>query len=136
MSFGVALHIMLALARNDGRRLNSTQLAASVRANPVTVRRVVGHLVTAGLVETQTGPGGGATLARAPAQISVDEIHEAIGSPSWIEGHDNPPNPKCDVSVCMPRVIHRLNRAIDERANAVMKRTTLKKLLDEEVAEI
>lgn len=127
---------MLALARNEGRRLSSTQLAASVVANPVTIRRVVGQLVAAGLVETQSGPRGGAALARPPQGISIDEIHAAIGHPAWIRGHENSPNTQCEVSVCMPRVIHRLNRAIDDHATPVMKRTTLKRLLEEEVTGI
>ncbi|MEM9116118.1 MAG: Rrf2 family transcriptional regulator [Myxococcota bacterium] len=133
MSFGVALHAMLVLARDPHRRMSSTQIASSVGANPVTVRRALGLLVEAGLVETQPGPGGGAALAKPPHTIAAGEIYRAVGRPAWIEGHENPPNRKCDVSVSMPRIIHRLDQAIDERARPVLDEVTLQSLLDEEI---
>lgn len=132
MSFGVALHVLLVLARYNEGRMKSAQLAASVGANPVTIRRVIGHLHKAGLVDTQSGPGGGAALARPAQDISVAEVHAAVGSPSWIKGHENQPNSKCDVSVCMPRVFYRLERAIHDGVAPILGGTTLQQLVDDE----
>ncbi|MGB8223422.1 MAG: Rrf2 family transcriptional regulator, partial [Polyangiales bacterium] len=108
MSFGTGLHVMVALAYNPGVRLSSADLASSIDANPVTVRRVVGELAAAGLVDTQPGPGGGAMLARAASKISIQDIYEALGEPPFIEGHSKQPQTRCVVSVCMPKVFDRL----------------------------
>ena len=133
MSFGTGLHIMLALAYNPGMRLSSSDLASSIDVNPVTVRRVISELSAAGLVDTQTGPGGGATLARPANKITVQDIYEALGEPPFIEGHSNRPVDFCAVSVCMPKVFHRLNNAVTQKAAPVLKKTTLQRLLDEDV---
>jgi Rrf2 family protein len=134
MSFGVGLHVMLALAYNDGEWVSSANLGRSVGANPVTIRRVVGQLVAAGLVETQTGPGGGARLARGPGLISVDDVYQALGRPHFVQGHEREPVHTCVVSQCMPRVFDRLNQGIEKRSRSLMTHTTLKALIDEEVS--
>ena len=133
MSFWTGLHIMLALAYNPGVRLSSTDLASSVDVNPVTVRRVISELSAAGLVDTQTGPGGGATLARPADRITVQDVYEALGEPPFIEGHSKRPVDHCAVSVCMPRVFHRLNDAVTQKATPVLKKTTLQRLINEDI---
>jgi Rrf2 family protein len=133
MSFGTGLHVMVALAYNPGTRLSSTDLASSIGANPVTVRRVVGELAAAGLVDTQPGPGGGAWLARSASKISLQDIYEALGKPPFIEGHSKEPQAHCVVSVCMPKVFDRLNGVVAEKASPVLKRTSLQSLVDQEI---
>jgi len=133
MSFGTGLHVMLALAYNPGVRLSSLDLASSMGANPVTVRRVVSQLAAAGLVDTQPGPGGGAMLARPADRITVGHVHEALGRPPFIEGHRKEPQRHCAVSVCMPKVFERLNDAVAKKASPVLRGTTLRSLLDQEV---
>ena len=133
MSFGTALHVMLALAFNEGKTLKSGMLAESIGANAVTVRKVVGQLAQAGLVDTQPGPKGGATLAKGPKHITVDEVFDAVGRPAFVRGHDKEPNMKCDVSRCMPNVIDRLNDALDDKASTLFRRTTLHQLVQEEI---
>lgn len=135
MSFGTGLHIMVALAYNPGVRLSSTDLASSIDVNPVTVRRVISELATAGLVDTQTGPGGGAMLARAANRITVQEIYEALGEPPFIEGHSKAPQAHCVVSACMPNVFDRLNDAVTKKAGPVLRATTLQRLVDEDIAD-
>ncbi|MEM1264130.1 MAG: Rrf2 family transcriptional regulator [Pseudomonadota bacterium] len=130
----VALHIMVALAKNTPRRMPSTELAKSVGANPVTIRRVVAALVDGGLVETQPGIGGGVALTRTASSITVEQIHSAVGRPAWFKATNKPPYELCSVSVCMPRVVQRLNEAIDCEAAKVMSGVTLQALVDEEIA--
>ena len=135
MAFGTALHVMLALGYNPGVRLPSNTLAESVDANPVTVRRVMAELVAAGLIDTQPGPGGGATLARPADRITILDIYEALGEPPFIEGHRKEPQPHCAVSVCMPRVVARLNDAVARKARPVLRATALQALIEQEVKE-
>ena len=133
MSFGTGLHIMVALAYNPGVRLSSTDLASSIDVNPVTVRRVISELSASGLVDTQTGPGGGAMLARPANRITVQEIYEALGEPPFIEGHPKAPQQHCIVSACMPRVFDRLNEAVTQKAAPVLRNTTLQRLVNEDI---
>lgn len=124
---------MLALAYNDGVMVNSSMLAQSIGANAVTIRKVVGQLVQAGLVDTQPGPKGGARLSRSPELITVEDIYEAMGRPAFVSGHDKDPRMQCEVSRCMPQVIERLNQGIADKAAGLFQRTTLHHLVQEEI---
>ncbi len=74
--FPVAVHILALLAMQK-RSLSSTAIAASVNTNPVVIRRILGSLAQAGLVLTQLGSEGGATLARPAEQINLLEVQHA-----------------------------------------------------------
>ncbi|HET7232244.1 MAG TPA: Rrf2 family transcriptional regulator, partial [Longimicrobium sp.] len=56
----------------------SERIAASVNTNPVVVRRIMGALRNAGMVSVQPGVGGGATLSRDPAGISLLDVYRAV----------------------------------------------------------
>lgn len=124
---------MLALAYNEGVMVNSSKLARSIGANAVTIRKVVSQLVQAGLVDTQPGPKGGATLSRSPKLITVEDVYEAMGRPAFVAGHHKEPQAQCEVSRCMPNVIERLNQGIADKAAGLFERTTLHHLVQEEI---
>src|SRR5713101_7515098 len=98
----IAVHALtwLALAQRRGRDvLTSDQVAASINTNPVVVRRSLGDLRRAGLVEVRhgTGTGAGWSLARAPEQISLLDVHQALEPESLFAMHRNEPNLECPV---------------------------------------
>lgn len=78
--FAVAVHSAGLIAFGDCMTVNSEFIARSVGTNPVVVRRVLGLLVKAGLVEMRKGQSGGALLARPPEKISLGEIYRAVES--------------------------------------------------------
>lgn len=127
------MHAMVALAYNDGERLPSSALAKSIDANAVTVRRVLAQLTAAGLVDTISGPGGGATLARPARQITAYDVYEAVGAPSFLTGHSKTPQDVCIVSKCMPNVFQRLDQDVASKAIPVLRKTTLQSLVDQEI---
>ena len=47
--------------------------------NPVIIRRCLGDLRRAGLVSVRHGAGAGWGLARAPEEITLLEVHDAVG---------------------------------------------------------
>ncbi len=59
--------------------MTSEQLAACVRTNPVVIRRTLASLREVGLVRSTAGHGGGWSLARDPARISLGEVCAALG---------------------------------------------------------
>ncbi|HEX6910385.1 MAG TPA: Rrf2 family transcriptional regulator [Longimicrobium sp.] len=74
----VALHVLVHLAESR-EPTTSGHLAACVQTNPVVVRRTLAGLRAGGLVTSAAGHGGGWTLARDPAAISLGEVTSALG---------------------------------------------------------
>jgi DNA-binding IscR family transcriptional regulator len=96
----IAVHALawLALARRQGHEvLTSDQVAASVNTNPVIIRRRLGDLRSAGLVCVRHGAGAGWSLARAPEEITLLEVHDAVGPEPPFGLHHTEPNLECPV---------------------------------------
>ena len=74
----VALHVLAHLARSDVLQ-TSEDLARCVGTNAVVIRRTLAGLRHAGFVESVAGHGGGWSLARQPAAISLGEVCRALG---------------------------------------------------------
>jgi Rrf2 family protein len=76
--FAVAIHTLAYLAHRGETPASSDVVAESVKTNPVVIRRLIGALRRAGLVSTQAGRGGGFTLARPLAEITLLDIYRAV----------------------------------------------------------
>lgn len=74
----MAVHVLAFLAWRRGEAVTSERIAASVNTNPVVVRRIMGALRNAGMVTVQPGVGGGAQLARDPAEITLREVYRSV----------------------------------------------------------
>jgi DNA-binding IscR family transcriptional regulator len=68
-----------------------------VNTNPVIIRRSLGDLSRAGLVRVRHGAGAGWSLARAPEEITLLEVYDAIGQESPFGMHHTEPNLECPV---------------------------------------
>lgn len=77
--FSIALHILAHLAEAGARPTISRELAAHLRTNPVVVRRSLAGLREAGIVASVKGHGGGWTVAKPAAAISLGEVYAALG---------------------------------------------------------
>jgi Rrf2 family protein len=96
----IAVHALawLALAERQGHAvLTSSQVAASVNTNPVILRRCLGDLRRAGLADVRRGAGAGWSLARPPEQITLLEVHDAVGPEPPFGLHHTEPNLECPV---------------------------------------
>ena len=98
LTIGVHVLTWMALAQRRGlRQLTSEQVAASVNTNPVIIRRSLGDLRRAALVDVRHGTGAGWSLAREPEDISLLDVYEAV-EPSPLFGmHHTEPNLECPV---------------------------------------
>ena len=77
-----AVVLMTAAARREvGARLSATELAAETGVPLPTAQKLMGHLTTAGLLSSVRGAGGGFTMARPVADISLADIVEAVEGP-------------------------------------------------------
>src|SRR5947199_5706295 len=98
LTVGIHALAWMALAQRQGREvLTSDQVAASVNTNPVIIRRCLGDLRDAGLVRVRHGAGAGWSLARSPAEISLLQVHDAIGQEPPFGLHASEPNLECPV---------------------------------------
>ncbi|MFI2370757.1 Rrf2 family transcriptional regulator [Streptomyces sp. NPDC018833] len=117
----VATHALTWMAwvcpkRPDGI-VTSEQIAASVNTNPVVIRRTLGSLRDAGLVESQRGQGAGWRLARAPESITLRDVYLAVERDPLIALHAASPNQQCPVGRGIPPVL----REVYDRAEESMK---------------
>ncbi|MCD8294562.1 MAG: Rrf2 family transcriptional regulator [Clostridia bacterium] len=77
--FSTAVHALLFVAvLSPRKRVTSSLVAESAGANPVIIRNVFLDLAKCGLIETLPGKNGGAVLAKAPEDISLWDIYQAV----------------------------------------------------------
>lgn len=112
----IAVHALawLALAQRQGHAvLTSDQVAASVNTNPVIIRRSLGDLGRAGLVHVRHGAGAGWSLARAPEEITLLDVYDAVGQDSPFGMHHTEPNLECPVGKGIRPALSRIYGDID-----------------------
>jgi len=88
------LHVLLHMAENDGPTTSDT-LAQAMQTNPVVVRRLMSGLRAAGFVDSAKGHGGGWVLTCPLAQVTLADIHEALGGPGFFAMGNRDDNPSC-----------------------------------------
>ncbi|HEY8599753.1 MAG TPA: Rrf2 family transcriptional regulator [Thermomicrobiales bacterium] len=99
----LALHVLAHLAEAGDRPTTSEDLAAHLCTNAVVIRRSLAGLREAGLVTSVKGHGGGWTIARPAAAISLGAVYAALGARGELT-----PGRVPDLSGCL------IERAIDE----------------------
>jgi Rrf2 family protein len=100
-----SLHVLAHLAEAADRPVTSGRLAACLDTNPVVVRRTLASLRAAGIVTSTKGHGGGWTLARAPASISLGEVALALGGADLAGLRPPPANPACLIEASVTRAL-------------------------------
>lgn len=90
------LHVLLHMARHDGP-VTSDMIAAMLGTNPVVVRRTMAGLRDAGYVRSEKGHGGGWSIARPLSEISLLDVHRAVGGPHIFALGPVSDNPDCAV---------------------------------------
>ncbi len=120
--FPVAIHILIALTlRTD--RLNSEDLAWSVDTNPSMVRRILASLNRAGLVTSQAGAAGGATIAKDPRQITLLDVLQAVELKPSIGVHT--PNPECPLGAILGEPLQAVLDEAEGAAEQVLAESTV-----------
>lgn len=75
-----ALRATVWLARTPSQAESANQLANAIRVPRRYLHKVLQDLVKAGLVQSQSGPGGGYRLDRDPEEISILDVINAVSS--------------------------------------------------------
>jgi DNA-binding IscR family transcriptional regulator len=133
----IAVHALawLALAQRRGHEvLTSSEVAASVNTNPVIIRRCLGDLRSAGLVCVRHGAGAGWSLARVPEEITLLEVHDAVGPEPPFGLHRTEPNLECPVGLgirpALGQVYGRVEKAMRHELAVVSVADVLRETLE------
>ncbi|WP_171168538.1 Rrf2 family transcriptional regulator [Streptomyces sp. I05A-00742] len=134
----VAAHALAWMAlvcpkRPDGI-VTSDQIADSVNTNPVVIRRTLGSLRAAGLVDSQRGPRAGWRLSRAPESITLADVYMAVEPEPLIALHSTPPNQLCPVGRGIPPVLRKAYNRAEESMKAELSAVTVADVLRETMA--
>jgi Rrf2 family protein len=107
--FAVGVHALalatIAQEMRKGKPVTSNAIAAMVGVHPVHVRRVMGSLREAGLVDSQPGPTGGWELARDPEDITLYDIYVALESDLPFEMPARIPDACCRFAPYLPQAL-------------------------------
>lgn len=131
--FTVAVHTLLAIKTfNDEYKTTSDFIAASVNVNPVVIRRVLGQLKEAGLVEVARGTGG-VQITKPLEDITLFDVYKAVEcveEGSLFHFHENP-NPNCPVGKNIHAVLDGHLQAAQCALEQSLKQTRLSELTTE-----
>lgn len=118
--FTLAVHIFACIDTfQEEYKVTSDFLAGSTNVNPVIIRKILGQLKSAGLVEVARGSGG-ASIAKPLNEITFFDIYKAVEcveDGELFHFHEHP-NPECPVG----RNIHRILDARLLQVQAAMEK--------------
>ncbi|MFD7285500.1 Rrf2 family transcriptional regulator [Streptomyces sp. NPDC059863] len=133
----VAAHALtwMELHRRRGHEIStSEQIAGSVNTNPVVIRRLLGELREAGIVESRRGAGAGWTLARGLEAITLLDVYDAVEPSPLFAMHRAEPNLDCPVGFGIRPTMKSVYDGIDVVLRDELARTTLADVLQNVLA--
>lgn len=127
--FSIAVHTLslIAVSPND---CTGDFIAGSVNTNPVIIRRIIGMLKKAGLVDVRPGVGG-ASLLKSPDRITLLDVYRAVNATEkdqLFRIHDDP-NIKCPVGRNIEQVLQTELRDAQFVMEQRLAQTTLNDLI-------
>ena len=130
--FTIGLHILTAIDTFQNEyKVTSEFLAGSIQTNPVVVRRILGQLKKAGLIESSQGVAG-ITIPKPLDHITFYDVYtavEPVEEGDLFRFHDSP-NPDCPVGRNIHRLLDGKLREIQNAMEEKMRRYTLADLHD------
>lgn len=99
------LHALLHMAEHD-QPMTSETLAQCMTTNPVVVRRTMGLLREAGIVASARGPSGGWSITADLEQVTLQDLHNALGEPAVFAIGNRNETPDCLVEQAVNAALH------------------------------
>ncbi|NNE35463.1 MAG: Rrf2 family transcriptional regulator [Rhodothermales bacterium] len=133
--FSVATHVLTMLSLRSqvcDSPTKSDRIATSVDTNAVVIRRIMGKLRNAGLVEAKTGPNGGFLLGRKPEEITLFDIYAAVEETEKIfHLHYGCPMQSCPVGGNMTDILTEVFEDAQTALKDVLEKKTLAQVTNE-----
>ena len=131
--FTIAIHIFSCINTFEGAyKITSDFLASSIQVNPVIIRKLLGQLKEARMIEVRRGSGG-ASLAKKAGEITLLDVFNAVES---LDGgklfhfHENP-NPNCPVGKSIHPVLDARLEQIQRAMEREMQSITLEDIFND-----
>ncbi|MHA6299814.1 RrF2 family transcriptional regulator [Devosia sp. CAU 1758] len=102
----IALHALVHLHAQPAKSLTSANLATCLMTNAVVVRRILGELREAGIVDATKGPNGGWTLSRPVEEVTLYDVYTAMGERLLVRTESDPGDVTCAIVRSVDRVMH------------------------------
>ncbi|KAB2331422.1 MULTISPECIES: Rrf2 family transcriptional regulator [Bacillaceae] len=125
--FAVGIHILTLIEMTREEGVTSSEfIAASVNTNPAVIRKIMGMLKKAGLIEVHPGIAG-AKLAKSLSDITLFDIYKAVDvvqENELFSMHESP-LPDCPVGKNIQNTIEPLFTAAQLAMEKVLKNVTI-----------
>jgi Rrf2 family protein len=129
--YSIAVHILSVISMNTSS-CTSDFIAESVNTNPVIIRRIIGNLKKAGLVQVKAGSGG-TYLSKELGQITLLDVYravEVVEKGNLFNFHDHP-NPDCPVGANIESVLRTNMLEAQSAMESTLAQVTLKQVVTE-----
>jgi Rrf2 family protein len=133
----VATHIltwMALVARDSPDPVTSDRIARSVNTNPVVIRRTLGLLSKAGLVESYRGVNAGWRLTRSASSISLLDVFNALEEGTHFALHTSKPSQACPIGRGIGSTLSHVYESIDDGVRNTLAATTIEAVLVDTLA--
>ncbi|GAA2083496.1 Rrf2 family transcriptional regulator [Streptomyces albiaxialis] len=133
----IAAHALawIGLYQRQGHEVaTSEQIAASANTNPVVIRRLLGELRGAGLVESRRGVGAGWSLARELGSMTLRDVYEAVEPGPLFAMHRATPDQECAVGFGIQPAMREIYAGVEETLRQELSRVTLEDVLRDVLA--
>jgi DNA-binding IscR family transcriptional regulator len=124
--FAVGIHILALIEMNKDGVSSSEFLAGSVNTNPAVIRKIMGMLKKAGLINVQPGIAG-AELAKDLSDITLLDVYKAVQvvkDKELFSIHESP-NPACTVGRNIQNTIEPLFFSAQTALEKALENTTI-----------
>jgi Rrf2 family protein len=125
---------MALVARNNPDPVTSDRIAVSVNTNPVVIRRTLGLLAKAGLVESYRGVSAGWRLTRSADSISLLDVFDALEEGTHFALHPSKPSQACPIGRGIGSTLSQVYGAIDDGVRKTLAASTIEAVLADTLA--
>ncbi|MEZ0481566.1 Rrf2 family transcriptional regulator [Planococcus sp. SSTMD024] len=128
--FAVGIHILALIDLNKETASSSEFIAGSVNTNAAVIRKIMGMLKKAGLIDVQPGVAG-AKLSRELSEITLFDIYKAVNvveENELFSIHDQP-HPDCVVGKNIQSTIEPIFMAAQSAMEKVFQNLTLEDIV-------
>ena len=125
-NYAKAVHICIYLNLKGDQLINSTELADSVKTNPVVIRRLISILRQGNIVGSTPGASGGFYLKRQATEISLWDIYMATREEEFFKKPKV--NPECVVSSNLAVLLHDSSMAAELSMKAELSKVKVSDL--------
>ncbi|MEU8832426.1 Rrf2 family transcriptional regulator [Streptomyces sp900116325] len=133
----IAAHALawIGLYQRQGHEVaTSEQIGSSANTNPVVIRRLLGELRRAGLVESRRGVVAGWSLTRGLESMTLLDVYEAVEDGPLFAMHRAAPDEGCVVGHGIQPAMQGVYAGIEETLRSELARVTLEDVLRDVLA--